>query len=63
MTIASPGTGSQEGKKALLRRSLREALEKRFSLLYLDLILKPAPEDLKDLLAKLDGADRYGKTR
>jgi hypothetical protein len=49
----------------VLRVSLPEEIlrEKRFSLLYFDLILKPAPEDLKDLLAKLDGADRYGKTR
>jgi len=63
MTIASPKIDSKKGKKALLRRSLSEALGRRFSLLYLDLIMKPAPEDIKDLLVKLDVADRPGKTR
>lgn len=61
MTLASPGTGSEHSKKERLRLSLREALEKRFSLLYLDLILKPPPDDLKDLIVKLDVADRHGK--
>jgi hypothetical protein len=61
MTLASPRTGSKQGKKDLLRRSLREALKKRFSLLYLDLILKPPPDDLKHLIVKLDVADRHGK--
>lgn len=63
MTVASPKIDSIPDKKALLRRSLSEALGKRFSLLYLDLIMKPAPEDIKDLLIKLDFADRPGKTR
>ncbi len=63
MTIASPISDSKKGKKALLRRSLSEALGKRFSLLYLDLIMKPAPDELKDLLIKLDFTDRPRKTR
>ncbi|TLG72182.1 hypothetical protein [Methylocystis sp. B8] len=61
MTIASPKIGSRQGKKALLLRSMSEALGKRFSLLYLDLILKPAPEDIKGLLVKLDFTDRSSK--
>lgn len=63
MTAASPKLDRRQGKRALLRRSMSEALEKRFSLLYLDLIMKPAPEDLKGLLIKLDFADRPNKTR
>ena len=55
-------TRLRQGKRALLRRSMSEALGKRFSLLYLDLIMKPAPEDLKGLLIKLDFADRPNKT-
>ncbi len=61
MTIASPKIDSKQDKKSLLRRALSEALGKRLSLLYLDLIMKPVPEDLKDLLAKLDFAARPGK--
>ncbi len=63
MTIASPISDSKKGKKTLLRRSLSEALGKRFSLLYFDLIMKPAPDELKDLLMKLDFADHPRKTR
>jgi hypothetical protein len=63
MTSASPKIDSIQDRKALLRRSLSEALGKRFSLLYLDLIMKPVPEDLKGLLVKLDFTDRPGKTR
>lgn len=61
MTIASSKIGLRQGKKALLLRSMSEALGKRFSLLYLDLILKPVPEDIKDLLVKLDFTDRSSK--
>jgi len=46
MTSASPKIDSIRGKKTVLRRSLRKALAQRFSLLYLDLIMTPAPEDL-----------------
>ncbi len=63
MTFASPISDSKKGKQALLRRSLSEALGRRFSLLYLDLIMKPAPDELKDLLIKLDFTDRPRKTR
>ncbi len=63
MTAASPKFALRQGKRALLRRSLSEALGKRFSLLYLDLIMKPVPEDLKGLLIKLDFADRPNKMR
>lgn len=62
MTIASPKIDFRQGKKAMLLRSMSEALGKRFSLLYLDLIMKPVPEDLKDLLVKLDFTDRSSKT-
>ncbi|RNJ48886.1 hypothetical protein D1O30_03915 [Methylocystis hirsuta] len=62
MIAASPKLDSRQAKRALLRRSMSEALGKRFSLLYLDLIIKPAPEDLKGLLIKLDFADRPNKT-
>jgi hypothetical protein len=63
MTAASPKLALRQGKRALLRRSISEALGKRFSLLYLDLIMKPVPEDLKGLLIKLDFADRPNKMR
>lgn len=63
MNAASPKIALRQGKRALLRRSLSEALGKRFSLLYLDLIMKPVPEDLKGLLIKLDFADRPNKMR
>ncbi|MFO1102893.1 MAG: hypothetical protein U1E20_08325 [Methylocystis sp.] len=62
MTIASLKRDSIQAKKTLLRRSLSAALGKRLSLLYLDLIMKPVPEDLKDLLLKLDFDDRPKKT-
>ncbi|MBM3563391.1 MAG: hypothetical protein FJX15_04340 [Alphaproteobacteria bacterium] len=61
--MASPKIDSKPGKKALLRRSLSEALEKRISLVYLDLIVRPAPDNLKELLIKLDFADRPSNTR
>jgi hypothetical protein len=61
MTAASPKLDRRQGKRALLRRSMSEALAKRFSLLYLDLIMKPAPENLKGLLIKLDFTDRPDK--
>ena len=61
MTALSPKLDVRRGKRALLRRSMSEALGKRFSLLYLDLIIKPVPEDLKGLLIKLDFADRPNK--
>jgi hypothetical protein len=61
MTALSPKLDLRRGKRALLRRSMSEALGKRFSLLYLDLIIKPVPEDLKGLLIKLDFADRPNK--
>ena len=63
MTAASSKLALRQGKRALLRRSISEALGKRFSLLYLDLIMRPTPEDLKGLLIKLDFADRPNKTR
>ena len=63
MTAASSKLALRQGKRALLRRSISEALGKRFSLLYLDLIMKPVPEDLKGLLIKLDFADRPNKMR
>lgn len=63
MTSALPKIDPMGGKKALLRRALSEALEKRLSLLCLDLIMRPVPEDLKGLLVKLDFTDRSGKTR
>ena len=63
MTAASSKLALRQGKRALLRRSISEALGKRFSLLYLDLIMRPVPEDLKGLLIKLDFADRPNKTR
>ncbi len=63
MNAASPKIALRQGKRALLRRSLSEALGKRFSLLYLDLIMRPVPEDLKGPLIKLDFADRPKKTR
>lgn len=62
MTSVSPKIDTIHGKKAALRRSLSEAFGKRFSLLYLDLIMKPVPEDLKDLLVKLDFTASPGKT-
>ncbi len=43
--------------------SLSEALGKRSSHLYLELIMKPAPADLKRLPAKSNFADRSSKTR
>ncbi|PWB92236.1 hypothetical protein C5688_00890 [Methylocystis sp. MitZ-2018] len=63
MTATSSKLALRQGKRALLRRSISEALGKRFSLLYLDLIMRPVPEDLKGLLIKLDFADRPKKTR
>ncbi|CCJ08048.1 Hypothetical protein BN69_2597 [Methylocystis sp. SC2] len=63
MTAAPPKFEHRRGKRALLRRSMSEALGKRFSLLYLDLIMKPAPQGLKDLLVKLDVANRPNKTQ
>ncbi len=63
MTAASSKLALRQGKRALLRRSISEALGRRFSLLYLDLIMRPAPEDLKDLLIKLDFGDRPKKMR
>ncbi len=63
MTAASAKLALRQSKRALLRRSISEALGKRFSLLYLDLIMRPVPEDLKGLLTKLDFADRPKKTR
>lgn len=61
MTAAPPKFELKRGKRALLRRSMSEALGKRFSLLYLDLIMKPVPDDLKGLLVKLDFTDRPNK--
>lgn len=61
MTAASPRLTLRQGKRALLRRSMSEALAKRLSLLYLDLIMNPAPEDLKGLLIKLHFTDRPNK--
>jgi hypothetical protein len=52
MTVASPKIDPRKGKKALLRRSMSAEPGKRFSLLYLDLIMKPVSEDLKNLLVK-----------
>jgi len=63
MTAASAKLALRQSKRALLRRSISEALGKRFSLLYLELIMRPVPEDLKGLLTKLDFADRPKKTR
>jgi hypothetical protein len=63
MTAASSRLALRQGKRALLRRSISEALGKRFSLIYLDLIMRPVPEDLKGLLIKLDFADRPNKMR
>ena len=61
MTAASPKLDRRQGKRALLQRSMSEALGKRFSLLYLDLIMRPVPEDLKGLLIKLHFTDRPNK--
>ncbi len=54
MTVVSPKVDSRYVKRTRLRRSMSEALSKRFSLWYLDLIMRPVPEDLKSLLLKLD---------
>ncbi|HEY8125769.1 MAG TPA: hypothetical protein VIF88_10150 [Methylocystis sp.] len=62
MTVASAKLDRRQGKRAVLRRSMSEALVKRFSLLYLDLIMKPVPEDLKGLLIKLDFTNRPNQT-
>jgi hypothetical protein len=60
MTAAPPKFELRRSKRAL-RRSMSEALGKRFSLLYLDLIMKPVPDDLKGLLIKLDFTVRPNK--
>jgi hypothetical protein len=62
MTIASLKRDSIQAKKTLLRRSLSAALGRRLSLLYLDLTMKPVPEDVKHLLLKLDFEVRPRKT-
>lgn len=62
MTAASPKIYRRDGKRELLLQSMSEALRKRLSLLYLDLIIKPVPDDLKDLLIKLDFSERSNKS-
>jgi hypothetical protein len=61
VTGASQQFPRQDDKRELLLRAMSEALRKRLSLLYLDLIMKPVPEDLKDLLLKLDFSERSNK--
>lgn len=63
MTVSPSKIDSKQLKKALLRRSLSDALGKRYSLLYVDLITKPAPDDIKNLLVKLDVAECPTKTQ
>jgi len=63
VTAASRKIFRQDRKRELLLRSMSDALRKRISLLYLDLIIKPTPSDLKDLLAKLDFSERSSKSR
>jgi len=60
MTVVSPKVDSRYVKRTKLRRSMSEALNKRFALWYLDLIMRPVPEDLKSLLLKLDFTDPPG---
>jgi hypothetical protein len=61
VTGASPQFPREDDKRELLLRAMSEALRKRLSLLYLDLIMKPVPEDLKVLLLKLDFSERSNK--
>jgi hypothetical protein len=62
VTAGTPKIYRHDGKRELLLRSMSEALRKRLSLLYLDLIMKPVPDDLKDLLIKLDFSERSNKS-
>lgn len=57
MTVATPKLEPRRVKRTRFRPAMSEALSKRLSLWYLDLIMRPVPEDLKSLLLKLDFTD------